>query len=229
MNIKGLSEATLAKLIELGYLKKYHDLYHLDRYKDEIIALEGFGTKSFENLQKSISDSKNTTFARYLVAMDIPLIGKTASKEIERYFNGNLRQFELAAMDRFDFTCLPDIGDTMRDNIHEWFHDSDHILLWRTLQKELHFEERKEDTIMKEIKNNPFKGCTIVATGKLEHFTRDSINSKIACLGAVAGSSVTKKTDYLICGEKAGSKLKKAQVLGITILSEEQFLNMISA
>ena len=229
MNIKGLSEATLAKLIELGYLKKYHDLYHLDRYKDEIIALEGFGTKSFENLQKSISDSKNTTFARYLVAMDIPLIGKTASKEIERYFNGNLRQFELAAMDRFDFTCLPDIGDTMRDNIHEWFHDSDHILLWRTLQKELHFEERKEDTIMNEIKNNPFKGCTIVATGKLEHFTRDSINSKIASLGAIAGSSVTKKTDYLICGEKAGSKLKKAQDLGITILSEQQFLNMISA
>ena len=229
MNIKGLSEATLAKLIELGYLKKYHDLYHLDRYRDEIIALEGFGVKSFENLQTAINESKNTTFTRYLVAMDIPLIGKTASKEIDRYFKGNLRQFELAAMDRFDFTCLLDIGETMRNSIHEWFHDSDHILLWRTLQKELHFEERKEEEKMTEIKKTPFMGCTIVATGKLEHFTRDSINSKIASLGATAGSSVTKKTDYLICGEKAGSKLKKAQALGITILSEEQFLNMIPA
>ena len=161
--------------------------------------------------------------------MDIPLIGGTASREIEKYFHGDLQAFELAAMDRFDFTCLQDIGETMRDNIHEWFHDSDHILLWRTLQKELHFTERKEENIMTENKNNPFAGCTIVATGKLEHFTRDGINSKIISLGATAGSSVTKKTDYLICGEKAGSKLAKAQELGITILTEQQFIDMISA
>lgn len=82
---------------------------------------------------------------------------------------------------------------------------------------------------MTESKNNPFAGYTIVATGKLENFTRDGINSKIISLGATAGSSVTKKTDYLICGEKAGSKLKKAQELGITILSEQQFIDMISA
>lgn len=118
---------------------------------------------------------------------------------------------------------------TMRDNIHEWFHDSDHILLWRTLQKEFHFEERKEENTMTEIKNNPFAGRTIVATGKLNNFTRDGINSKIASLGAIAGSSVTKKTDYLICGEKAGSKLAKAQQLGITILTEQQFIDMLPA
>lgn len=82
---------------------------------------------------------------------------------------------------------------------------------------------------MNETKNNKFAGCTIGATGKLEHFTRDGINSKIAELGAIAGSSVTKKTDYLICGEKAGSKLTKAQQLGIPILTEQQFLEMLSA
>lgn len=82
---------------------------------------------------------------------------------------------------------------------------------------------------MTENKNNPFAGCTIVATGKLSNFTRDGINSKIASLGATAGSSVTKKTDYLICGEKAGSKLAKAQQLGVTILTEQQFIEMISA
>ena len=82
---------------------------------------------------------------------------------------------------------------------------------------------------MTEIKNNPFAGRTIVATGKLNNFTRDGINSKIASLGAIAGSSVTKKTDYLICGEKAGSKLAKAQQLGITILTEQQFIDMIPA
>lgn len=229
MNIKGISEATLARLIELGYLKNFHDLYHLDRYREEIIALEGFGVKSYEKMQTAINESRNTTFSRYLVAMDIPMIGRTASRDLERYFNGSLREFELAAMDRFDFTRLQDFGETMRDNIHEWFHDSDHILLWRTLQKEFNFEERKEDNTMTENKNNPFAGCTIVATGKLEHFTRDGINSKIISLGATAGSSVTKKTDYLICGEKAGSKLAKAQELGITILTEQQFIDMISA
>ena len=82
---------------------------------------------------------------------------------------------------------------------------------------------------MNETKNNKFAGCTIVATGKLEHFTRDGINSKIAELGASAGSSVTKQTDYLICGEKARSKLTKAQQLGIPILTEQQFLEMLSA
>ena len=82
---------------------------------------------------------------------------------------------------------------------------------------------------MKENNNNPFAGCTIVATGKLANFTRDEINSKIISLGATAGSSVTKKTDYLICGDKAGSKLNKAKDLGITILTEQQFIDMISA
>lgn len=229
MNIKGISEATLARLIELGYLKNFHDLYHLDRYREEIIALEGFGVKSYEKMQTAINESRNTTFARYLVAMNIPMISRTASRELDRHFNGSLRKFELAAMEHFDFTCLQDFGETMRDNIHGWFHDSDHILLWRTLQKEFHFEERKEETIMTEKQNNPFAGCTIVATGKLENFTRDGINSKIISLGATTGNSVTKKTDYLICGEKAGSKLKKAQELGITILSEQQFIGMISA
>jgi len=229
MNIKGISQATLSRLICLGYLKKFQDLYHLDRYREKIIALDGFGIKSYEKMQSAINESRNTTFVRYLVAMDIPMIGRTASRELERHFHGNLREFELAAMERFDFTCLQDFGETMRDNIHEWFRDSDHILLFRTLQKELHFEERKEENTMTENKNNPFAGCTIVATGKLNSFTRNDINSKIASLGAIAGSSVTKKTDYLICGEKAGSKLAKAQQLGITILTEQQFINMISA
>ena len=229
MNITGLSEATLSKLIGLGYLKTFHDLYHLDRFREEIIALDGFGEKSFEKLQSAINDSRHTTFTRYVVSMDIPMIGKTASRELENYFHGSLREFELAALDNFDFTCLTDFGETMSGNIHEWFHDSDNLILWRTLQKEFNFIERKEENTMKENNHNPFAGCTIVATGKLANFTRDEINSKIISLGATAGSSVTKKTDYLICGDKAGSKLNKAKDLGITILTEQQFIDMISA
>ncbi len=235
MNIRGLSEATLNQLIRLGALKGYQDLYHLDRYRDEIIALEGFGEKSYENLIASINESRSTTFVRFVVAMDIPLIGRTASRILDRHFHGSLRELRLAALDRFDFTCLEGIGDTMSSNLHKWFRNPDHLLLWGSLQKELHFENgldaqaSGEENNMDKTTNNTFAGCTIVATGKLENFTRDGINAKIISLGATPGSSVTKKTDYLICGEKAGSKLAKAQQLGVKILTEQQFLEMLSA
>ncbi len=235
MNIRGLSEATLDQLIQLGALKTYQDLYHLDRYRDEIIALEGFGEKSYENLIASINESRNTTFVRFVVAMDIPLIGRTASRILDRYFHSNLQELRLAALDRFDFTCLEGIGEIMSSNIHKWFRNPDHLLLWGGLQKELHFENgldaqtSGEENNMNKTTNNTFAGCTIVATEKLENFTRDGINAKIISLGATPGSSVTKKTDYLICGEKAGSKLAKAEQLGVKVLTEQEFLEMLSA
>ena len=235
MNIKGLSEATPDQLIRLGALKNYQDLYHLDRYRKEIIALEGFGEKSYENLIASINESRNTTFVRFLVAMDIPLIGRTASSILDRHFHGSLRELKLAALDRFDFTCLEGIGDIMSSNLHKWFRNPNNLLLWGSLQNELHFENgldaqtSGDENNMNETTNNTFAGCTIVATGKLENFTRDGINAKIISLGATPGSSVTKKTDYLICGEKAGSKLAKAEQLGVKILTEQEFLEMLSA
>ena len=154
------------------------------------------------------------------------MVGRTKSKILDTVFHGSLQGFFDAASGNYDFTQLDDFGDTLNQNIHDWFSDENNLILWHELQKELIFEERKEmNTMMKE---NVFTGCTIVATGKLAHFTRDEINSKIIELGAKAGSSVTKKTDYLICGEKAGSKLAKAQSLGIKILSEDEFLEMIA-
>lgn len=235
MNIRGISESTLDQLIQAGALKGFQDLYHLDRYRDQIIALDGFGEKSYENMICSINNSRNTTFVHFLTAMDIPLIGRTASGILDQYFHGSLRELELAAVSRFDFTCIEGIGDIMSSNIQEWFRNSDHLLLWRGLQKELHFENgldaetSGEEKNMNETANNKFAGCTIVATGKLQNFTRDGINDKIISLGARPGSSVTRKTDYVVCGEKAGSKLAKARELGITVLTEQQFLEMLPA
>ena len=228
MDISGISEAMLDRFISAGFLTIYQDLYHLDRYRHQIIGIEGFGIKSYTNLQRSINASRKTTFARYLVAMDIPMIGRTASKALENYFGGNLDEFEKAATGSFDFTVLPDFGATLSGNIHDWFQVPENLKLWQTLQGEFEFEIRK-DVVTMENKKNPFGGCTIVATGKLEHFTRDGINSKIASLGATAGSSVTRKTSYLICGEKPGGKLTKARELGVPVLTEQEFLSMISA
>lgn len=232
MDISGISEAILDKFISNGFLTTYQDLYHLDRYRNQIIHMEGFGVKSYEKLQKSINASRKTTFARYLMAMDIPMIGRTASRALDNHFDGSLDAFEKAAASGFDFTVLSDFGAALSGNIHQWFSVPDNLKLWKTLQKEFTFEDRKENVTM-ENKNSvtysPFYGCTIVATGKLEHFTRDGINSKIVSLGATAGSSVTRKTSYVICGEKPGSKLTKARELGIPVLTEQEFLSMIPA
>lgn len=125
----------------------------------------------------------------------------------------------------FDFTELPDFGQIMHNNIYTWYADAEEEKLWRPLLTKVIFE--KENFDMSTNTANPFYGKTVVATGKLEHYTRDEIQMKLIQLGAKPASSVTKKTDYLIVGEKAGSKLTKAQQLSIRTLSEQEFEDMI--
>ena len=232
MDISGISEATIEKFIEMGFLKTFHDFYHLDRYRDEIVQMEGFGVKSYQKIMDSVEKSRNTTFTRYVVAMDIPMIGRTAGRALEQHFHGDLQEFAKAAVECFDFTSLPDFGETMCQNIWDWFRNYGNLKLWKTLQKEIYLEKKENMSMAKKnnsTKSSPFTGCTIVATGKLEHFTRSGINDKIISIGANAGSSVTRKTNYLICGEKPGSKLTKAKELGIPVLTEQEFLDMIPA
>ena len=145
-------------------------------------------------------------------------------------FEGNLDSFEKAATGNFDFSKIEDFGDVLNRNIHTWFANEENLSLWRDLQMEMSFRPMESETEENKLVtvDNPFQGCTIVVTGKLMTFTRDGINTKIWELGGKPGSSVSKNTDYLICGEKAGSKLAKAQSLGIKILSEVEFLDMIA-
>ena len=228
MDIEGLSEATLEKFIIRGWLKSFTDIYSLDEHRDEIVAMDGFGEKSWQRLWDAIQLSRNTTFERFVVSADIPMCGRTASRELRRYFNGDISVFEKALNDRFDFTQLNGFGEALHRNIHDWFAVEENIQLWKELQKMVTIEN-KETSATAEAAGNTFAGRTIVVTGKLEYFTRNTINAKIESLGATAGRAVSKNTDYLICGENAGSKLEKARVLGITVLSERQFLSMASA
>lgn len=230
MDISGLSESNLRRFLECGWLTSFQDIYHLDRYRKEMIALEGYGEKSYEKLWTAINESRNTDFIHYLTAMDIPMVGRTKSRVLCEVFEGSLDKFEKAAIGNYDFSKLEDFGDTLNRNIHTWFADEDNLSLWRNLQMEMNFRTVEIKAAEEELvsSKNPFQGCTIVATGKLMNFTRDGINSKIYELGGKPGSSVSKNTDYLICGEKAGSKLAKARSLGVTILSETEFLDMIA-
>lgn len=226
MNIEGLSDTTLEKFIGHGWIRNFGDLYELEKHRDEIIRTEGFGVKSYERLQASIEKSRHCTLAKFIAGMGIPMVGRHAGRDLDRYFGGSWEAFEQAIRDGFDFTQLPDFGQTMHNNIYTWYADTEEAKLWRPLLN--HIEFVKETSTMNINTNNPFAGKTVVATGKLVNYTRDEIQSKLLSLGATPASSVTKKTDYLIVGEKAGSKLTKAQQLGIPTLTEEEFEQMIS-
>ena len=225
MNISGLSERTLEKFIGHGWIRNFGDLYELDRHKDEIVNTDGFGEKSYQRLQASIEKSRKCTLDKFIAGLGIPMVGRHAGKIIYDYFDGDWNAFEQAIIDGYDFTALPDFGQTMRANIYTWYADEDEAKIWRPLLDKLEFV--KENRTMDINKKTVFFGKTIVATGKLENYTRDEIQAKIISLGATPASSVTRKTDYLIVGEKAGSKLTKAQQLGIRTLTEEEFENLL--
>lgn len=226
MGIEGLSEKNLEQFISHGWVRTFADLYTLERHHDEIVQTEGFGEKSFERLQASIEKSRHCTLAKFIAGMGIPMVGRHAGRDLDRHFHGSWEAFEQAIRDGFDFTQLPDFGETMHNNIYTWYADTEEERLWRPLLEKIEFE--KENFDMNTNTANPFYGKTVVATGKLENYTRDSIQMKLMQLGAKPAGSVTKKTDYLIVGEKAGSKLTKAQQLGIRTLTEEEFEAMLA-
>lgn len=228
MNIEGLSRSTLERFLGMGVIKSFQDIYHLKQHRGKIIHMDGFGEKSFARLWNAIESSRRTSFSHYLVAMDIPMIGQTKSRYLSEYFYGSLDTLEAAARGDFDFTQLEDFGEVLNRNLHAWFANEDNLNLWRILQMEMKFYEESTGKVAELDKSNPFYGKTIVATGKLINFTRDEINEKIIELGGKPGRSVTQKTDYLIAGEKAGSKLFNARKLGIPILSESEFLSKIA-
>ena len=224
MNIDGLSEATLGRFIECGWLNSFADIYRLNLHKTMIVKMDGFGTASYNKLWNAIENSKKVTFDKFLVALGIPNIGKTAAKAISQYCNGDVEQFEYLLNQDFDWTMLDDFGQVMSDSIKQWFKDKVNTSAYVDL---LNFIQIQKPEI-KEVQNSTFANKVVVVTGTLQHFTRDSITAKLEELGAKVSGSVSKKTDYLIAGEKAGSKLTKAQQCGVTVLSENDFLQMIA-
>lgn len=230
MNIDGLSEATLKRFIDAGYITRFADIYHLSNFKREIVKMDGFGAKSYEKLIDSIEKSRNVKLENYLVALSIPNIGKSAAKTISKYFNGDYSKLVEALRNNFDFTQLDDFGEIMNQSLCNWWNNQAVYSWWRqgsdledNLVAELHFivEEKKEVA-----QNDFWKDKRFCVTGSFS-ISRDKIVEKIEAQGGVFVSSVSKKLDLLIVGEKAGSKLKKAQDLGIKILTQEDLKDVL--
>lgn len=227
LDIEGMSEKKLKEFIAHGWLHTPTDIFHLDQHREEIIELPGFGEGSWRNLWEAIQKSLNTTFERFIISMDIPLVGNHASRILKKTFNGDLDAFRTAVADGYDFTQLPEFGETLHNNIHQWFNNEDNQKFWEEFKTMANIEKNENTAVSASAASNPFVGLTLVVTGKVDPYTRNGINAKIESLGAKAGSSVSKNTDYLICGENAGSKLAKARDLGVKVITPAEFFSMI--
>lgn len=225
MDIEGLSDSKLETLISHGWVKNFGDLYDLEKHHDDIVNTDGFGEKSFERMQAAIDKSRKRTLAQFIAGLGIPTVGRHAARDLSEYFNSSWSEFEAAILSNFDFKSLPDFGETMHNNIYKWYADADEAKLWRPLLKKIEFI--KENETMNINKNTELTGKTVVVTGKLMNYTRNEIQMQLIGLGANPASSVTKNTDYVIYGDKPGSKLTKAQNLGIRTLSENEFEDLI--
>ncbi len=222
MDIDGLSEATLELLISNRYLNKFEDIYRLSNHQNELVHLPGLGQKSVEKLLESIEKSRNIKLENFICALGIPNIGLTASKTIAKYCDGDWDKLYALIETTKDWTFLEDFGQVMSNSMCEYF--DEYFVDVDELSMRMHFIVPEK----KQVIDNQFTGKTLVVTGKLNHFTRDSINEKIVSLGAKAAGSVSKKTDYLITNEASGSsKYKKAVDLGVPVITEDEFLNMI--
>ena len=223
MNIEGLSEATLEKFIINGYIKDLTDLFHLDRYAEEIKNMDGFGEKSYENLQNSIKTARTTTLPRLVYSLGIPNIGIANAKMICRAFDNDPEKVLNATEEELDE--ISGVGGVIAKAYVDYFADEEHRDVFRRLLEEVDIpkEEETEDS-------RKFAGINFVITGSVERFAnRAEVKEEIEKRGGKVTGSVTSKTNYLINNDvnSTSSKNRKARELGVPIISEEEFLQML--
>ena len=215
MNIDGLGVKVIDQLVEEGLLKTIDDLYSLNQ--ESLAALDRLGEKSAGNLIEAISNSKETTFARFVYALGIRNVGEHIAKVLEKQFSGNLGEFQNADVEELE--NIDEIGPIVAETVVQFWSDkSNKLIVQNCLDKGVSLAEI-------EIKEyQPFEGQIFVFTGSLEKFTRKNAKDMVEDLGGKASSSVSKNTDFVVAGPGAGSKLKKAEELGIDVLTEDEFL-----
>ena len=220
MNIDGLSEETLEKFIDAGYIKEFADIFHLDRYYEEIVATPGFGQKSYDNLMDSVEKARNVELSALIYSLGIPNIGSANAKLICKAFNNNIEKIRNASVE--ELIEIDGIGEIMAEKFCQYFADEDNIKKLDNLLKEVNIAEPEENTTPQNM-----DGLTFVITGSVEHFAnRNELKSYIEKHGGKVTGSVSARTNYLINNDamSASSKNKKAKQLGVEIVTEEVFL-----
>lgn len=222
MNIEGLSEQTLLRFISAGLLSDLADIFRLPEHREKIVTMEGFGERSFENLCASIERAQNPSLSNFLVALNIPLIGSAAARDIEGAFGGDIHKLLTAIENGYDFSGIENFGQITNDGLHQWFKNEQNLNTVNSLLPYLSFRE-----VVKASSNGEFADKTCVITGTFESFGRDELSAMLRERGAKVTGSVSKNTDMVLCGEKAGSKLDKAKALNIRVVYEEELLSLL--
>ena len=223
MNIEGLSEATLEKFIMNGFIKDFTDIFHLERYEDEIKNMEGFGEKSYQNLQASIQNARVTTLPRLVYSLGIPNIGISNARMICQALGNDPERVMNAAEEELDE--IQGVGEVIAKTFAEYFADEEHRDIFRRLLDEVEIPEEEAPA-----GGQNLAGINFVITGSVEHFAnRGEVKEEIEKRGGKVTGSVTSKTNYLINNDvnSTSSKNRKARELGIPIISEEEFMKML--
>lgn len=224
MNIDGLSEETLTKFVEWGWIKNLFDVYNLTQHYTDLAKLNGFGVRSVRKIQDAIENSKNVELDHFIAALSIPGIGTAQAKELAKKFK-TWDTFDEAGHGSYDFSVLDGFGEVANKNIHSWFYamyQEDRI---PQLVRNLHFIDSNTET------NDSLAGMTFVITGSLNHFAnRDALKNKLESRGAKVSGSISSKTNFLINNDinSTSSKNKKAIQLNIPIINEEYIVEMLS-
>ena len=225
LNVEGLSEATLEKFIAKGFINSYSDMFHLDRYADEIQSMEGFGEKSYVNLQKSVEKARTVTLPKFIYGLGIANIGLANAKVICKEFHYDIEKMMHLKED--DLNAISGIGPVIAKAYVEYFANEKHVEELRNLLKELEIPQEEINTDAQIFENMIF-----VITGSVEHFAnRNEVKDVIESKGGKVTGSVTSKTNYLINNDvtSTSSKKKKATELEIPIITEEEFIAMLNA
>ena len=219
MNISGLGDKIVEKFIELGKIKTIVDIYSLKEYREELENLEKMGQKSVDNLINNIEASKNRDFSKVLYALGIPFVGKFNANLLTKNFK-NIENLKNQSIE--NLLSVKGIGDKVAIAVNTFLNNENNWKIITDLQNiGLQFAINESD--LKEIADNPIKGKNFLATGKLQKYKRNDIKDIILSKGGNYLSAVSKNLDFLIAGEKAGSKLEKAEKLGVRVLTEDEF------
>ncbi|PCI29730.1 DNA ligase (NAD(+)) LigA [Candidatus Wolfebacteria bacterium] len=216
LNIDGLGPKILDVLLEEGLITNFDDIFTLK--KGDVLALPRFAEKSVDNLLEEIERGRKTTLARFLTGLSIPQVGEETAYDLAVNFK-TLEKVKSAKQDELE--AIDGVGDVVAQSLVVWFNSPGNKALISRLAKEMQIEDYKVSN------KQPLSGKTFVLTGTLESLDRDEAGARIKALGGSVSGSVSSKTDYVVAGENAGSKYKKAQELGVPVLDEKEFLNLI--
>lgn len=224
MGIDGLSEASIEKFIRKGLIREYVDIFRIEQHRNVIINMEGFGEKSFKNLVASINKARKSNSVRLLYGLGIPNVGLSNAKNICRYFDNDWSAIENAEYDQL--IQIDGIGDIMAKAYIEFFQKEKNKALISNLLQEIEIEVQVSSV---QATDKIFDGLIFVLTGAVEHFkNRDELKETIESRGGKVTGSVSKNTDFVVAGQSAGSKLTKAQELGIRIIDENELLDIMN-